>query len=276
MLRGLFSRYLDGPEPVRQRAIRPRLYSPSMPSVIYVIGDVHGCYDLLVRLEEAIVDDAGDIEGERWIVGLGDYIDRGPASAKVVDHLLSAPPAGFRRICLAGNHEQIAFDFLCNGEHDNGWLEFGGRQSLASYGLNTLPTDPERLVEQLEHHIPEAHLNFLGTRPALLAVPGYCFVHAGIDPALSLDAQTDEVLLWSRPAQFIWPDANIGLRVIHGHTPVGMLDLSRERVNIDLGAYATGRLAAIRIKPNEELQSIVIGPGDARISTRMPGPSKDA
>ena len=258
MLKSLLPRLLGGSKPAHQLPVRQRLHAQTLPSAIYAIGDIHGCHRLQLKLEQAIFADAAGLGGEKWIVCLGDYIDRGPASATVLDHLSSAPPAGFRRICLAGNHEEIAFDFLRNGRHDNGWLDFGGREALASYGLHDLARDSTRLGEQLADHIPETHIALLGSLPTMLTVPGYCFVHAGIDPSLPLDSQSDQVLLWSRPSQFTWPEAGTGFRVIHGHTPVTAPDLTQQRINIDLGAYATGRLGAIKITHRGELSVIAV------------------
>jgi len=64
-------------------------------TVVYAIGDVHGCYKELLSLEEKIQRDARQFHGRKIIVMLGDYIDRGPQSARVLDHLLAPPPSGF-------------------------------------------------------------------------------------------------------------------------------------------------------------------------------------
>ena len=261
MLKRFLPRLFGNAKVEGKALLRPRLHESRMPDVIYAIGDIHGCHTLLKKLESAIVADAETIEGEKWLVYLGDYIDRGPSSAMVLDHLLLPPPNSFRRICLAGNHEQLACDFLTNAHYDNGWLgpDFGGRETLASYGLQDLDRDSEHLTHQLASHIPEDHLDLLGTLPSMLTVPGYCFVHAGVDPRLPLADQRERVLLWSRPHEFAWPAAGTGYRVIHGHTPVERLDLTQQRVNIDLGAYATGRLGALRITRTGEISAIVAG-----------------
>ncbi|CAN7591090.1 metallophosphoesterase family protein [Rhizobium sp. LjRoot254] len=257
MLRDLLPRLFGSRKSDRKAPIRPRLHESHMPDVIYAIGDIHGCHKLLRQLESAIAADADGIDGEKWLVCLGDYIDRGPSSAMVLDHLLSAPPSGFKRVCLAGNHEEIAFDFLINANYNNGWLDFGGRETLASYGLYDLDRDTARLGRQLASHIPEDHLQFLGALPSMLTVPGYCFVHAGVDPLLPLADQREQVLLWSRPPDFIWPDAGTGYRVIHGHTPIEQPDLAQQRINIDLGAYATGKLGALKITGTGDISVIL-------------------
>src|SRR6266566_5297782 len=93
---------------------RTRLKFDEWPAAIYAIGDVHGCIDQLLALEQRIIDDGAGFAGEKWIVTLGDYIDRGPSSGAVLDHIASPPPAGFKRFALIGNHEQLLLDFLDN------------------------------------------------------------------------------------------------------------------------------------------------------------------
>ncbi len=81
-------------------------------TVVYAVGDVHGCLRELLALERNIAEDARALPGRKLIVMLGDYVDRGPSSAQVLDHLAGPAPAGFERVCLAGNHELAMLDFL--------------------------------------------------------------------------------------------------------------------------------------------------------------------
>ena len=72
---------------------RPRLAFHTWPAAVYAIGDVHGCLDQLLALESRIVEEARDFEGEKWLVTIGDHVDRGPRSADVVAHVMGpAPP----------------------------------------------------------------------------------------------------------------------------------------------------------------------------------------
>src|SRR5665213_2011062 len=80
---------------------------------VYAVGDIHGCTAELDRLTTAIVRDGQDWEGERRLVYVGDYIDRGPDSKGVIDRLLNPPP-GFTVCHLRGNHEQALLDFLAD------------------------------------------------------------------------------------------------------------------------------------------------------------------
>ena len=229
------------------RLARPRLTFDQAPSVIYAIGDIHGCFDQLKALEAKIIADAADIEGEKWIICLGDYIDRGPASAAVLDHLSSKAPEGFRRFCLAGNHEEAFLDFLNSEGKRSGWLSFGGVDTLASYGLYIEGKDKRSLPMAIQSYMPNEHISFLESLPEMISMPGYCFVHAGIDPKLSLETQTSQVLLWSRPQEFDWEAATLDFVVTHGHTPVTHVEINKNRINVDLGAYTRGVLGAVKI-----------------------------
>jgi serine/threonine protein phosphatase 1 len=253
LLRGLFGRrQADVPE-------SRRLSAGELPERLYAIGDVHGCLDQLQRLEALIVEDTQGVTGEKWLVHLGDYIDRGPASAQVLDHLLAPPPAGFSRICLAGNHEHFLLGALSDPDTVGNWLEFGGVATLLSYGLQHAQIDRLRRggrharLQLLQACLPDEHLDFLRGLPVLLTVPGYVFVHAGLRPGVPLDRQSDEDLLWIRH-EFLDADHDFGAVVVHGHTPVPEPSVLPRRVCIDTGCFMTGRLTALRIAPGVELR----------------------
>ena len=119
------------------RPPRPRLTLDIAAIPTYAIGDIHGRYDLLVKAEEAILRDGAQLPGRKLIVTLGDYIDRGPDSAKVITHLLEPLPDGFDRICLAGNHEVAMLDYIDGWVSFDDWMQMGSAELLKSYGLDT-------------------------------------------------------------------------------------------------------------------------------------------
>src|SRR3954462_15179556 len=94
------------------REKRARLRLNADQTAVYAVGDVHGCLDALLDLERTIVADGESLSGDKAIVMLGGYVARGPALSQVIAHLLGPPPAGFERICLAGNHEVLMLDYL--------------------------------------------------------------------------------------------------------------------------------------------------------------------
>lgn len=139
------------------------------PSAVYAIGDIHGCLPELQRIEQMILEDAAGATGEIWLVYLGDYVDRGANSAGVIDHLLSPPPPGTRRICLAGNHEELMLAYCHNPVAGAQWLKLGAAETLQSYGVPmagfTTITVQARLG-RLRSHIPFGHLEFWKACPS--------------------------------------------------------------------------------------------------------------
>ena len=214
---------------------------------------MHGCLAPLRALEARIIADAAGEPGEKWIVMLGDYVDRGPHSAQVLDHLMAAPPPGFRRICLRGNHEEAMLGALETGEGLDSWLAFGSEATLASYGMSATQIAmlagrgrTANKLQALQAHVADEHIDFLRRLPVLLAVPGYIFVHAGLRPGVALDQQRDRDLLWIR-GEFLDADHDFGAVVIHGHTPQDEPFLGAHRIAIDTGCFASGRLTAVRV-----------------------------
>jgi serine/threonine protein phosphatase 1 len=231
---------------------RPRFAFHSWPAAVYAIGDVHGCLDQLVALEAKLAEDASNFEGEKWLVTVGDHVDRGPQSAAAIAHLMAPPPRGFRRFALIGNHEQMMLDFLGNPVAHAYWLDEGGLETLASYGIR-LDYPPLRTSEalrlMLEERFPADHRTFLEALPTCLSLPGWLFVHAGIRPGIPLAMQSDEDLIWIR-APFLTSQLTGGLRVVHGHTPGRDIVVTPHRICIDTHCFHSGRLSAVRVTPD--------------------------
>lgn len=231
---------------------RPRLAFHEWPAAIYAIGDVHGCLDQLVALEALIAEDGLNFEGEKWLVTVGDHVDRGPESAGVVTHVMGEAPAGFRRFALIGNHEQMMLDFLGNPAAHAYWLDEGGAATMASYGIE-IDYPPLRTSEalrvMLEQRFPADHRAFLSALPSYLSLPGWLFVHAGIRPGIPLAMQSDDDLIWIR-APFLTSQLTGGLRVVHGHTPGRDIVVTPHRIDIDTHCFHTGKLSAVRVTPD--------------------------
>jgi serine/threonine protein phosphatase 1 len=183
-------------------------------------------------------------------VYLGDYIDRGPDSAHTVDLLLER--SLYREtVFLRGNHEAYFLEVLRDPAKLEGWRQFGGLQTLISYGiqptLNPDATEQTDLIGQLAAVLPRDHLTFLqNLRPSFLC-GDFFFVHAGVRPGIPLKEQHEADLLWIRN-EFLDSDENFGKFIVHGHTPVREPDIRPNRINIDTGAYATGNLTLLTIQ----------------------------
>lgn len=231
---------------------RPRLdfgaADPAFP--IYAIGDVHGRVDLLEAAEAQIIKDLDN--GPGMIVLLGDYVDRGPNSAAVIDRLRTPPTANIRRIALCGNHETAFLGFISNPLAHMQWLDFGGRQTLLSYGIDAdhLIGRGRRGVETLSgilrESVPASHIGFLESLPVYVRIGSFVFVHAGLRPGVALEAQSDEDMLWIREP-FLSQGCGLPLTVVHGHTPVAEPQTGPGRIGIDTGAFTTGRLTVLKV-----------------------------
>ena len=235
---------------------RDRLEIAADDTVVYAIGDVHGCLRELLAAEERIVADAATLAVKRRIILLlGDLIDRGPQSADVLDHVTGPSPRGFERMALCGNHDDTLLAFIDDPGANEGWLEFGGVETMRSYGM-----DVERLLRQrkglanlgsvLRETVPERHIAYLSALPVSVRFGNTLFVHAGVRPGVALDDQEDEDFMWIREP-FMSVDHGLGLTVVHGHTPAKDPVFVPGRIGIDTGAYATGRLTVLRIFHNE-------------------------
>ncbi|MER8581813.1 serine/threonine protein phosphatase [Mesorhizobium sp. M1423] len=235
-------------------AARQRLEIDIQDTVVYAIGDVHGCYKELRSLEQKIRLDSASFEGRKLIIMLGDYVDRGPQSARVLDHLLAPPLQGFQRICLAGNHEVVMLNYLDGILSRESWLAIGGLQTLFSYGVDPsrmadLYGSSEEVDKRIREIIPADHISFMRALPVMVCSAKFVFVHAGIRPGIDLAAQDEDDLLNIR-SDFFEAAHLLDRYVVHGHTPVEVPKLEGRRLGIDTGAFQTGQLAALRIVDN--------------------------
>jgi serine/threonine protein phosphatase 1 len=239
------------------RKLFSRSAAPSGPKGhrAYVIGDVHGCIDLLDRLLSLIETDIAEQPARKVsIVFLGDLIDRGPGSAQVIERLRTYSPPRSAVHFVIGNHEEVMLRVL-DGDLNllNSWLRFGGAETLQSYGLDPAElakTPKESLVERLRESIPAEHCEFLGEFADSISFGDYLFVHAGIRPGVALSDQSQEDLRWIREP-FLQDESDHGAVVVHGHTITNEVEVTPNRIGIDTGAYCTGTLTALAIEGRE-------------------------
>ncbi|MFQ5955692.1 MAG: metallophosphoesterase family protein [Kiloniellales bacterium] len=219
-------------------------------SRVYAVGDIHGRLDLLMAVEDLILEDAAKApERRKVVVYLGDYVDRGPESRGVIEHLREAPLTGFERVYLIGNHESMMLAFLEDLGAGPGWMWNGGDATLMSYGVAapTAWTDRNQLEaaqDGLERALPQSHREFLAALVLSHREGDYLFVHAGIRPGVALDKQDPNDLVWIRE-EFLDSSADHGVMVVHGHTIREQPVRRPNRIGIDTGAYFTGRLTCL-------------------------------
>lgn len=222
-----------------------------MTQPIYAIGDIHGQHSELVRVLALIEADGGP---DAEIVFIGDYTDRGPASAAVLDTLIEGVEAGKPWHCLKGNHDRMFSWFMQDyPKHDAYlpvylyWLHtrLGGDTTLASYGIKMTETERQTAVHaRAKDAVPQAHIDFLNGLAHSHETDVLFFAHAGVRPGVPLTEQTEEDLLWIRK-EFHVDQSDHGKLVVHGHTPVEAATHYGNRVNIDAGAGYGNPLAAV-------------------------------
>ncbi|WP_231471250.1 metallophosphoesterase family protein [Novosphingobium sp. CECT 9465] len=256
-LRTLFS-------PVRDEPEGPRACVPAGQRV-YAIGDIHGRLDLFEQLLDQIAaDDAARGKADTHIVLLGDLIDRGPDSRSVVDRAIALVQGGKVRV-LAGNHEEMLLGSIEHDETLRHFLRHGGKETMFSYGL--LPEEYAQakldlLRERLVQLVPESHVVFMRAMENQVVFGDYLFVHAGIRPGVPLDEQMLPDLRWIR-REFLdhaEPHSHV---VVHGHTITAEPEVRPNRIGIDTGAFASGRLTAIGLEGAERwFLSALIDPAE--------------
>jgi serine/threonine protein phosphatase 1 len=215
---------------------------------VYVIGDIHGRDDLLWSLLQRIDSDVQNNPGVQPIeIYLGDYIDRGPASRQVIDRLIERRRVR-ETVYLKGNHETYIATFLHDPAILTEWAKVGGFETLLSYGLTPSigmrPSEQTALAQAFRQVLPDSHRLFLLNLTSLYWCGDFFFAHAGVRPGIPFEWQRDEDLLWIRD-DFLYCVEDFGKIVVHGHTPVQEPDIRPNRINIDTGAYATGRLTCL-------------------------------
>ena len=230
-------------------------------SQVYVIGDIHGCKDLLERIHKKIVKKSINVEGHKILIYLGDYVDRGSKVKETIDTIINFKPKNIKCIFLRGNHDQMLLDFVNNKRNSlEPWLYNGGATTLKSYCgstianmLNNRSTREQSIREILIKSLPSNHLKFFYDLQFSYTWKDYFFVHAGINPNRPLDNQREIDMIWTRAPEFLASDLHFEKMIVHGHTPNEIIEEKSNRINLDTGAVypELGKLSCMFIDAKE-------------------------
>lgn len=217
----------------------------------FPIGDIHGNYDLIRRLYPKIIaaiNGGIDPVNGGTIIFLGDYIDRGPDSDKVLDFLMGLKDDltgefPIKHVILRGNHEQFMIDFYHNPDDLvllKIWLTNGGKETLDAFGVT---------VQELIDGALDNYIVWMEQLPIISYDDDYVFVHSGLNTYAPLNEQTENHCLWGTDT---FPDAYTDFNkvVVHGHTwlsknPRPFIDIKNNRVWMDVGAGLFGMLCTV-------------------------------
>jgi len=205
---------------------------------LFAIGDIHGCFELLKELVENKIQ----LQENDKLILLGDYIDRGDSSKKVVDYIIELVEKGFDVIPLMGNHEALLLDAFENEKNTSKWVQNGGDETLRSFKIGSLK------------HIESKYILFFKNLRDYYSINDYLFVHAGFNDNV-LSPFTDYYsMLWKSKESYSNPLLANKI-VIHGHKPIRISKCEKivnselNVINIDTGCVyiekeGFGRLTA--------------------------------
>ncbi len=238
-----------------RRSPVPQLPSAAVPDGerVYAIGDIHGRADLFDQLLAMIAaDDAERPAARTTLVLLGDFVDRGPDSRRVVERAMALHAEhGDRVRWLIGNHEEIFLKAL-GGDPKivRYFVRIGGEPTILSYGIDPVAyaaMEFDALAAILPTLVPQEHVRFLDAGEDRIVIGDYLFVHAGIRPGIPVQGQQIGDLRWIRD-EFLSDRSDHGHVVVHGHTISEVPEDAGNRIGIDTGAYASGRLTALGLE----------------------------
>jgi len=237
---------------LRQVKAEPAFDHARIDRLTYAIGDIHGRQDLFIRMLERLFDDALAFDERPRLVLLGDYIDRGPASADVLESIVELQKHDWcDLVVLLGNHEYFLVKFILDCKNGSSWMDYGGLETLASYGLKPPRNQNDQsqwdqLLKDMLKAIPREHLRMLYNAKLSFIAGNYLFVHAGIKPGVPVAQQEPETMLWIRD-EFLSARQACEYVVVHGHSIKQHPDNLAWRIGVDTGAYANDVLTAVRL-----------------------------
>jgi len=207
------------------------------------IGDIHGCFNALTTLVDYV-----DLRSDDTIVTLGDYVDRGPNSAAVLQLIIEL--SGTHNVVpLRGNHEIMMLDSREKQSWFHAWLNYGGDATLISYSGDSYDA-------AAFERIPDAHIDFLENKLLpYYECDSHFFVHAYADEKVALEDQKDATLYWRRYGN---PGRHCsGKIMVCGHTiqQTGLPASNGDSICLDTWAYGDGWLSCLDVASGDVWQA---------------------
>jgi serine/threonine protein phosphatase 1 len=205
----------------------------------FAVGDIHGCFTTF----RAMVEEKLQLRPDDTLILLGDYIDRGPGSRRVIDHIMHLEATGYNIVPLMGNHEFMMVRAMNSTEYFRLWHVNGSAATLHNFGVPLAESEDPSAVKA----IPIGYIDYLKELKPCLITEDYFFVHAGVGNYSADPAEDLNTLLFTRDETY-FPEKMAGRTVVHGHTPLSLEEIIRrvkdpacKVLNIDGGCVYSHR-----------------------------------
>jgi serine/threonine protein phosphatase 1 len=227
--------------------------------MLYAIGDIHGCFDKFISLYNKIIYDINKHKQKSTIIFLGDYIDRGLQTKKVLDFLMLLKDTDqIKYIFLKGNHEDMFIDaYYCKlpaiiSVKKQMYFANGGIETM-----NSLINDSNPDTAFNNKNIIK-YLNWMEKLKLYHIINDYLFVHAGYNPNYPIEEQTSAVFLWIRAIKSMQYYKNSKYIVIHGHTITKSPIVKINQIGIDTGSFLNnGQITGVKLPDDSELYNVL-------------------
>jgi len=235
-----------------------------------VIPDTQGEVSLLYGLLEQIFD--RNLLKDRKLVFLGDYMNRGEDTKKLLDECVELKKNG--HVFIRGNHEDVLIRaYLAHAIGDEffrdiliyQWLRMESN-TLLSYGISKHRKNNFKIFEEFVNALEASgHLKFLINLPAYYQDDKLLMIHAGIKPNLSWEVQKIEIdsllnsyeyeieQLYSFELAKLETHNEVCKRVVSGHSPRDEPFVSKNRVMLDCGAGKPGNPLVAWVSDTDEI-----------------------
>ena len=205
----------------------------------FATTDVHGC----LRTFRYLVEQELCLRPADTLYLLGDYVNKGPDSAGVLDYIMSLQNLGYQVHCLRGNHEQELLDTIFSRGNGDMWRTQAEREmTLAGFGI-ARPAD-----------IAPRYVAWLAALPLELVLPDFWLVHAGYNFALPPAEMHRDTYSMLYTKQFTFDPSRLGgKRLLHGHVPTSVAEV---QANVAAKTGAIGLDTGCVYRHNPELRHL--------------------